>query len=47
MRLIEKRGEIEIWEVPQPRGNDYYVYGVLADPRIAPSLGCAREWAAQ
>jgi hypothetical protein len=46
MRLIEKNGAVEIWEVRQPWGFDYLVYGVLSDPRIAPSLGCAREWAA-
>lgn len=46
MRLIEKRGRIEIWEAPQPWGLDYFVYGVLSDPRVAPSLDCAREWAA-
>lgn len=45
MRLLEKRGPIEIWEVPQPWGFDYLVYGVLNDPRIAPSLDVAREWA--
>lgn len=46
MRLIEKRGATEIWEVRQPWGFDYLVYGVLSDPRTAPSLDCAREWAA-
>ena len=45
MRLIEKRGSIEVWEVLQPWGLDYLVYGVLSDPRTAPSLDCAREWA--
>lgn len=45
MRLIERRGKIEIWQVPQPWGVDYYVYGVTqsGDPRVCPSLGMARE----
>lgn len=42
--LIEKHGDVEIWEVQQPWGSDFLVYGVLSDPRVAPSLGCAREW---
>lgn len=45
MRLIEKHGAIEIWATDEDWGTDYYVYGVLSDPRIAPSLECAREWA--
>lgn len=46
MRLIEKNGAVEIWEVCQSWGFDYLVYGVLSGPRTAPSLDCAREWAA-
>lgn len=44
MKLIEKRGSIEIWQVD----GEYYVYGVTlgGDPRICPSLGMAREVAA-
>jgi hypothetical protein len=45
MRLIEKRGRIEIW---LSRYGEFFVYGVTAsgDPRICPSLGMAREIAA-
>lgn len=45
MRLIEKRGKIEIW---QSRDGEFYVYGVTigGDPRVVPSLGMAREVAA-
>jgi len=46
MRLIEKRGQIEIWEVTEHHGVDYYVYGVLSDPIVCPSLGMARAKAA-
>ena len=48
MKLIEKRGKIEIWAVEQKWGTDYYVYGVTqnGDPRVCPSLGMAREVAA-
>lgn len=44
MELIEKRDRIEIWRV----GNEFYVYGVTlsGDPRVCPSLGMAREVAA-
>lgn len=44
MKLIEKHGNIEIWQV----GNEFYVYGVTlgGDPRICPSLGMAQEVAA-
>lgn len=49
MRLIEKRGIIEIWEVAEVYGSDYYVYGVTVggDPIVCPSLGMAREVAAR
>lgn len=42
MRLIEKRGSIEIWI---SRDGEFYVYGVTVsgDPRVVPSLGMARE----
>ena len=46
MKLIEKRGRIEIWEVRESYGSDFYVYGVLSDPIVCPSLGMAREKAA-
>lgn len=42
MRLIEKHGRIEIWEVD----GEFYVYGITRDPRVCPSLGMAREVAA-
>jgi len=48
VRLIDKSGEIEIWEVQMPYGFDYYVYGITlsGDPIVCPSLGMAREKAA-
>lgn len=49
MKLIFKSGPIEIWEITEAYGTEYYVYGVMesGDPRICPSLGMAREIAAQ
>ena len=46
MRLVFKNGPIEIWEVTEAYGSDFYVYGVLADPIVCPSLGMARARAA-
>ena len=48
MRMIFKQGLIEIWEVAEAWGFDYYVYGVTAsgDPRVCPSIGMAYEVAA-
>ena len=45
MKLIRKIGKIEIWEVAEAYGSDFYVYGVTAsgDPRVVPSLGMAFE----
>ena len=42
MTLIDKHGKIEIWEVD----GEFYVYGILSDPIVCPSLGMAREKAA-
>ncbi len=49
MRLVHKNGPIEIWEVREAYGFDYYVYGVTrsGDPRVCPSLGMAHEVAAR
>lgn len=43
MKLIEKRGSIEIWH--SVRNDEYIVYGVTlgGDPRVVPSLSMARE----
>lgn len=38
MRLIERHGKIAIWEVD----GEFYVFGVLSDPVVCPSLGMAR-----
>jgi hypothetical protein len=46
MRMIERRGAIQIWEVTEPWGLEYYVYGILADPIVCPSLDMARAKAA-
>jgi hypothetical protein len=47
MKLIEKRGQIEIWHSTD--SDEYFVYGVTdgGDPRVVPSLGMAREIAAR
>lgn len=42
MQLVLKRGLIEIWAITESYGVDYYVYGVLADPIVCPSIGMAR-----
>lgn len=42
MKLIEKRGTVEIWLID----GEYYIYGVLSGPRIAHSIGAARSIAA-
>jgi hypothetical protein len=42
MRLIEQHGRIAIWEID----GEFYVYGILSDPIVCPSLGMAREKAA-
>jgi hypothetical protein len=49
MQLIEKHGQIEIWEIEEAWGFDYFVYGVTVggDPICCPSLGMAREVAAR
>lgn len=46
MRLIFKEGKVEIWEMQERYGPDYYVFGLLNDPRICPSISMAREVAA-
>jgi hypothetical protein len=49
MRLLFANDGIEIWEVREAYGLDFYVYGILAsgDPRICPSLAMAYEVAAR
>lgn len=47
MKLIYRNGPIEIWEVVESHGSDFYVYGVTGDPIVCPSLGMAREVAAR
>lgn len=42
MKLIYKSGAVEIWEVAEAYGSDFYVYGVAADVRVCPSIGMAR-----
>ena len=42
MKLIYKVGSVEIWQVQETYGFDYYVYGVSSSPRIVPSLDMAR-----
>ena len=44
MRLIYRQGRVEIYEVSEAHGTDYYVYGVTnsGDPVVCPSIGMAR-----
>lgn len=46
MKLLFKHGQIEIWEVVEAHGSDFYVYGGRRDPVVCPSIGMAREVAA-
>jgi hypothetical protein len=46
MRMIFKNGPVEIWQVRESYGFDYYVYGVTSDPYVCPSLDMARAVAA-
>lgn len=46
MVLIERIGRAEIWVAREAHGIDYWVYGVTADPRVCPSIGLARSFAA-
>ena len=49
MRLIYRSGRIEIWEITESYGLEYYVYGVTVggDPIVCPSVGMAHEVAAR
>ena len=49
MKLISRHGKIEIWEVVEQHGSDFYVYGVTegGDPIVCPSLDMASEVAAR
>jgi len=47
MQMVFKNGAIEIWAVTEAHGVDFYVYGVLADPIVCPSLDMARAKAAR
>jgi hypothetical protein len=45
IKLIMKIGRVDIYEVRESYGVEFYVYGVTAsgDPRVVPSLDMARE----
>jgi len=43
MQMVHKNGSVEIWAVTEAYGTDYYVYGILSDPIVCPSLGMAME----
>ena len=45
MRLIAKYGQVEIWEVSETYGFDFYVYGGARLVRVCPSIGMARDYA--
>lgn len=46
-KLIYRNGPVEIWAVSESHGTDYYVYGVLRDPVVCPSLSMAQSVAAK
>lgn len=46
MQMVFKSGAVEIWQVREGHGFDYYVYGLTSDPRVCPSLEMARAVAA-
>jgi len=46
MTIILKRGNVEIWEVKESYGSDFYVYASGRLIRTCPSEGMAREVAA-
>lgn len=47
MKLIARYGRIEIWEVVERYGSDFYVFGVASSGAIVcPSLAMAYEVAA-
>ena len=46
MVCLYKSGAVEIWEIRESYGSDFYVYGVLSDPIVCPSLGMAQAKAA-
>jgi hypothetical protein len=43
MVRIFKSDQVEVWQVNERWGTDYWVYGVTTDPRVCPSLGMAYE----
>ena len=47
MKLIYKAGKVEVWEVDEEWGKDYYVYGYYqsGDPKVCPSLDMAMSYA--
>lgn len=46
MKLVYTFKAVEIWEVMEAYGSDFYVYRAGSLVRVCPSLGMAREVAA-
>ena len=46
MKLIYQHGNVEIYEVAESYGSDFYVYRGSKLVRVCPSIGMAREIAA-
>ena len=46
MNLVYANGDVEIWEVSESYGSDFYVYRGSKLVRVCPSIGMAREIAA-
>ena len=45
--LVEKHGPVEIWQIEETYGPDFYVYSGSRLVRTCPSLGMARDVAAK
>lgn len=46
MKIIYERGNVQIIEVQERHGPDFYVYAGVHLVRVCPSVGMAREVAA-
>lgn len=46
MKLVYENGAVQIWEVTEGHGPDFYVYSGSKLVRVCPSIGMAHEVAA-
>jgi len=47
MTLVYKFGSVEIWQIQENYGFDFYVYGVSSSPYVVPSFDMAKAIAAK